>query len=72
MVPFKVEQLFSHIFFSSMTNEQINSAKKKLEEFLFDRLSFEEFVDSLDKNIDEKGAGLGTGARRKVFLQKRK
>lgn len=49
LVPFKANQLFSHIFFS-MTEEQINAAKKKVEELLFGRLDLERFKCDLDNN----------------------
>ena len=57
LVPFKVQQLFTHIFFSSLSDDQISVAKKKLEDFLFERLSFDEFVESLDNDMSKEGAG---------------
>ncbi len=56
MVPFKAEQLFSHIFFS-MTNEQIMSAKEKLRDFLYARIDFEELRESLDLDSEKGGSG---------------
>jgi putative ABC transport system ATP-binding protein len=56
MVPFKTQQLFSHIFFS-MTNEQMDSAKKYLQNFLYTSLDFEQLERHLDMGIEKGGAG---------------
>jgi putative ABC transport system ATP-binding protein len=56
LVPFKVEQLFSHIFFS-VTSEQIILAKEILRDFLYSRISFDEFKNKLDLALEKSGAG---------------
>jgi len=56
MVPFKTQQLFSHIFFS-MTNDQIDMAKKNLQDFLYSSLDLEKLKENLDLSRDEGGAG---------------
>lgn len=56
LVPFKAQQLLFHILFS-MNDEQMNRTKKTLEEFLYGHFSFEDFFDSLDKSIEDEGAG---------------
>ncbi|MDO8668156.1 MAG: ABC transporter ATP-binding protein [bacterium] len=56
LVPFKAQQLFSHLFFS-MTNDQIIKATKKLESFLYFKDSFHDFFEQLDTPIEEGGAG---------------
>jgi len=56
LVPFKTEQLFSHIFFS-MTNEQIELAKKRLQDYLYGSQNFEKFEHDLDMEQEKGGAG---------------
>lgn len=56
LVPFKAQQIFSHLFFS-MTNDQIEKATKKLESFLYFKDSFHNFFEQLDLPIEEGGAG---------------
>jgi ABC-type multidrug transport system ATPase subunit len=56
LVPFKAQQLFSHLFFS-MTNDQIEKALKKVEDFLYLRTDFSEFAFNLDENKERGGAG---------------
>jgi len=56
LVPFKAQQIFSHLFFS-MTNDQIEKAVKKLESFLYFKDSFHNFFEQLDLPIEEGGAG---------------
>ncbi len=56
MVPFKTQQLFSHIFFS-MTNDQIDVAKKNLQDFLYSSLDLEKLKKNLDLGREEGGAG---------------
>jgi putative ABC transport system ATP-binding protein len=56
LVPFKAQQLFSHLFFS-MTNDQIEKAIKKVEDFLYTRISFDDFFEGLDMDIEKGGAG---------------
>jgi len=56
LVPFKAQQLFSHLFFS-MTNDQIEKAVKKLESFLYFKDSFHNFFEQLDLPIEQGGAG---------------
>ncbi len=56
LVPFKAQQLFSHLFFS-MTNDQIEKAIKKVEDFLYTRINFEDFFEGLDADIEKGGAG---------------
>ena len=56
LVPFKAQQIFSHLFFS-MTNDQIEKATKKLESFLYFKDSFHNFFEQLDIPIEEGGAG---------------
>lgn len=60
LVPFKAQQLFSHIFFS-MTNNQIEKALKKIEDFLYLRTDFNDFMLNLD--MDEKKGGAGWDKR---------
>ncbi len=56
LVPFKAQQLFSHLFFS-MTNDQIEKAIKKVEDFLYTRIGFDDFFEGLDADIEKGGAG---------------
>lgn len=56
MVPFKTQQLFSHIFFS-MTNDQIDVAKKNLQDFLYSMSDFEKLEKYLDLSSEKGGAG---------------
>lgn len=56
LVPFKVQQLFSHVFFS-MTDEQLEVAKKRLQDLLYDKINYEEFKEELDKDMSRGGAG---------------
>ncbi|MDD4900617.1 MAG: ABC transporter ATP-binding protein [Patescibacteria group bacterium] len=56
LVPFKAQQLFSHLFFT-MTNDQIEKAMKKLENFLYFKDNFHDFFKELDLPIEEGGAG---------------
>lgn len=56
LVPFKVQQLFSHIFFS-MTDEQIETAKKRLQDVLYDKIDYEDLNTELDKDVSKGGAG---------------
>lgn len=56
LVPFKAQQVFSHLFFS-MTNDQIEKAMKKLESFLYFKDSFHNLFEQLDIPIEEGGAG---------------
>lgn len=56
MAPFKAQQLLSHILLS-MTYEQISRTNKLLEEVFYGRKSFEEFLEMVDKDLDQGGAG---------------
>jgi len=56
LVPFKAQQLFSHLFFS-MTNDQIEKALKKVEDFLYLRTDFQDFTFNLDEDEEKGGAG---------------
>ena len=56
LVPFKAQQLFSHLFFS-MTNDQIEKALKKVEDFLYLRTDFRDFALNLDEDEKKGGAG---------------
>lgn len=56
LVPFKANQIFSHVF-SSMPNEKIEAAIKKIEEYLFYKIDFNKLVDELDKPLEAGGAG---------------
>jgi ABC-type lipoprotein export system ATPase subunit len=60
LVPFKAQQLFSHLFFS-LTNDQIEKALKKVEDFLYARTDFGEF--SLDLDLAEEKGGAGWDKR---------
>ena len=56
LVPFKAQQIFSHLFFS-MTNDQIEKALKKVENFLYFKDSFHDFFQQLDLPPEQGGAG---------------
>ncbi|MEI7426129.1 MAG: ABC transporter ATP-binding protein [Candidatus Moraniibacteriota bacterium] len=56
LVPFKAQQLFSHLFFS-MTNEQVERAVKKVEDFLYSKNDFKDFYSELDLPLEKGGAG---------------
>lgn len=56
LAPFKAQQLFSHIMLSK-TYEQIDRSNKSLEDLLLTKLSFDEFVEKLDIDMSEGGAG---------------
>lgn len=56
LAPFKAQQLFSHIMLSK-TYEQIDRSNKSLEDLLLTKLSFDEFVEKLDVDMSEGGAG---------------
>jgi putative ABC transport system ATP-binding protein len=56
LIPFKADQLFSHIFLS-MTNEQIESAKKRLENYMYGRIDLEKLRKELDEPFEKGGAG---------------
>ena len=56
LIPFKAEQLLKHIVFE-LTDEQIEGAKKKLENLMYSRLNFSDFVKSLDQDLKDGGAG---------------
>lgn len=56
LVPFKAQQLFSHLFFS-MTNEQVERAVKKVENFLYSKNDFKDFYSELDLPLEKGGAG---------------
>lgn len=56
LVNFKTQQLFSHIFFS-LTDEQIETGKKKLQDVLYERLNFADFEKTLDEDVSLGGAG---------------
>jgi len=56
LVPFKAQQLFSHLFFS-MTNEQVERAVKKVENFLYSKNDFKDFYNELDLPLEKGGAG---------------
>ncbi len=56
LIPFKAQQLFSHILLTK-THEHIDRANKNLEELLFDRCSADEFIENLDADLEEGGAG---------------
>ncbi len=56
LVPFKAQQIFSHLFFS-MTNDQVERAIKKVEDFLYLKNEFDYFSKELDLSLDKGGAG---------------
>jgi putative ABC transport system ATP-binding protein len=56
LVPFKAQQLFAHLFFS-MTNEQVERAVKKVEDFLYSKNDFKNFYNELDLSLEKGGAG---------------
>lgn len=56
LVPFKSEQIFSHIFLS-ITNEQLETAKKKIESVFYDRIDWKNLEEELDKDVAKGGAG---------------
>ncbi len=56
LVPFKAQQIFSHLFFS-MTNDQIEKAIKKVEDFLYLKNGFGDFLKELDLPLEKGGAG---------------
>ncbi|HRZ95427.1 MAG TPA: ABC transporter ATP-binding protein [Candidatus Moranbacteria bacterium] len=56
IVPFKADQLFSHVFFS-ITNEQMETAKKRLQDYMYGRLEFDKFEEELDIPPEKGGAG---------------
>ncbi len=56
LAPFKAQQLFSHIMLSK-TYEQIDRSSKSLEDFLLAKLSLDEFIEKLDIDMSEGGAG---------------
>ncbi|MCX6762143.1 MAG: ABC transporter ATP-binding protein [Candidatus Moranbacteria bacterium] len=56
LVPFKAQQIFSHLFFS-MTNDQIEKAIKKVEDFLYARNELDDFRLELDAPLEKGGAG---------------
>ncbi|MEA1925882.1 MAG: ABC transporter ATP-binding protein [Patescibacteria group bacterium] len=56
LVPFKAQQLFSHVILTK-THEHIDRANKNLEELLFDRCSTKEFIENLDADLEKGGAG---------------
>ncbi len=68
MVPFKVQQLFSYIFFS-ITEEQINFAKQCLQDFIFGKIDAEEMVEKLNKDEKEGGAGWDKRNAQKFSLE---
>lgn len=56
LMPFKAQQIFSHLFFT-MTHDQIDRAVKKVESFLYFKDGFHDFFEQLDLPIAEGGAG---------------
>lgn len=56
LVPFKVQQIFAHVFFT-MTEDQLKLARGKLEDVLYDRISHNELLESLDRDTEKGGAG---------------
>jgi putative ABC transport system ATP-binding protein len=56
MVPFKANQLMSHIL-SELNEEQINAANSFLKELLFYNINLEELGKDLDMDYDKGGAG---------------
>jgi len=56
LVPFKAQQIFAHLFFS-MTNDQIEKAIKKLEDFLYAKITIEDFTKELDMPLEKGGIG---------------
>lgn len=56
IVPFKAQQLFSHIFMQ-MTDEQAETAKKKLREYLFSSITQTDLEKELDEDLEKGGAG---------------
>lgn len=56
LAPFKAQQLFTHIYLSK-THEQVDRTTKNLESLLLKRFENSEFIENLDANLDEGGAG---------------
>lgn len=56
LVPFKAQQIFSHLFFS-MTNDQIEKAIKRVEDYLYLKDEFTDFSQGLDLPLEKGGAG---------------
>ena len=56
LVPFKAQQLLSHVFFN-VSAEQLEIARKKLQDVVSGRLSLENFERQLDLDIEKGGAG---------------
>lgn len=56
LIPFKAEQIFSHISFH-MSTEQIETAKKFFQDVLIDRISIDDLVKKLDAPMEKGGAG---------------
>jgi putative ABC transport system ATP-binding protein len=56
LIPFKVKQVFSHLMLP-ITNYQAEITQKAMKEFFLGKTKKDQFVDFLDKPIDEGGAG---------------
>ncbi len=56
LMPFKAQQIFSHLFFT-MTHDQIERAIKKVESFLYFKDGFHDFYEQLDLPTEKGGAG---------------
>ena len=56
ITPFKAQQLFSHIFFN-MPEEQMEEAKKRLQNLLFSKTTVDDFENALDTESEKGGVG---------------
>ncbi len=68
LIPFKAKQLMSHVL-SELSEEQVSLGENFLKEILFHNISREQFAHSLDKEIEEGGAGWNK-SRAKSFSER--
>jgi putative ABC transport system ATP-binding protein len=67
-IPFKAEQIFSHIFFH-MPTDQIENAKKIFQDTLSGRITIEDFVKKLDAPRGKGGAGFHKKSAEKLAAE---
>jgi putative ABC transport system ATP-binding protein len=71
VIPFKAEQIFSHVFFH-MPTDQIEKAKKFFQDALSGRIGFEDFAKKLDAPAAKGGAGFHKKSAEKLAEEVKK
>lgn len=67
-IPFKAEQIFSHVFFH-MPSDRIETAKKFFRDVLSGRINIDDFVKKLDAPVEKGGAGFHKKSAEKLVKE---